>query len=411
MAFSEIPEILEELRQGKMIVLVDDEDRENEGDLVSAAQFTTPDIVNFMVTHAKGLICVTLEEEHCDHLGLHPQAINNTASLGTAFTVSVDAREGITTGISAADRSKTIMLFADDNVKARDFARPGHIFPLRARDGGTLVRAGQTEGSVDLMKLAGLKPAGVICEIMNDDGTMARVPELETYCQKHNLKMTSTAKIIEYRMQREQQVKRIQKVHLPTDYGDFQMIGYSSPNSTEPHLALVKGDIGNLDENGNIVGIDKPVLVRMHSECMTGDLFHSQRCECGYQLITSMKMIEKEGFGAIVYLRQEGRGIGLAAKLDAYKLQEQGYDTWDANVKLGYGPDTRDYGVGAQILNDLGLKNLRLLTNNPKKVSNLKIYGLNIVEQLPLLVAPVEHNIKYLKTKKHRFGHMLDEDL
>lgn len=411
MQFSEIPEILEDLRQGKMIVLVDDEDRENEGDLVCAAEFITPEIVNFMIKYARGLICVPLTEERCDVLGLQPQAAINTAALGTAFTVSVDARNGITTGISTYDRSLTIKLLADDATRPFHLARPGHIFPLRAKDGGVLVRAGQTEGSVDLMRLAGLKPAGVICEIVSDDGTMARVPELMEYCKQHDLKITTVAKIIEYRLQRETQIRRIQSVKMPTHYGEFTMIGYESPGSTEPHLALCKGGIGDLDENGNVIQHNEPVLVRVHSECMTGDLFHSQRCECGEQLITAMKMIEKEGKGALVYLRQEGRGIGLANKLKAYKLQEEGADTWDANVELGFAPDKRDYGIGAQILKDLGVTNVRILTNNPKKVSRLEVYNIKVQEQIPLEMKPSKHNVQYLHTKKFRFGHLLKEDI
>ena len=409
--FCEISEILEELRQGRMIVLVDDEDRENEGDLVAAAERVTPEIINFMVTYGRGLICLPMTEENCDRLGLHPQSAENTARLGTAFTVSVDAREGISTGISAADRAHTIRVTVDPKTKAADLARPGHIFPLRARNGGVLVRSGQTEGAVDLMRLAGLEPAGVICEIMNDSGNMARVPELIEYCRRHSLKMTSIAKLIEYRLQREQQVHRIQHVHLPTDYGDFTLIGYQSPGSTEPHLALCKGGIGELDEQGKVIEHEEPVLIRVHSECMTGDLFHSQRCECGYQMVEAMKRIDKEGKGALIYLRQEGRGIGLANKLHAYKLQEQGLDTVDANVELGFLPDKRDYGIGAQICRDLGLRNVRILTNNPKKISRLEVYGIHIVEQIPLRAKPGEHNLRYLQTKKIRFGHLLDEDL
>ncbi|MDH4201669.1 MAG: bifunctional 3,4-dihydroxy-2-butanone-4-phosphate synthase/GTP cyclohydrolase II [Phycisphaerae bacterium] len=409
--FSEIPEILEELKQGRMIVLVDDEDRENEGDLVCAAELVTPEIINFMATHGRGMICMPLTEERCDELNLHPQTMQNTARLGTAFTVTIDAREGVTTGISAADRAHTLRVAADPGSKASDLARPGHIFPLRARKGGVLLRAGQTEGAVDLMQLAGLRPAGVICEIMNEDGTMARVPELEVYCRTHGLKMTTIANLIEYRLQRETHIHRIQEVKLPTDSGEFKLIGYESPGTTEPHLALCKGGVGELDENGNVIEHDEPVLIRVHSECMTGDLFHSQRCECGYQLIKAMEMIEKEGVGALIYLRQEGRGIGLANKLHAYKLQEQGVDTYDANIKLGFMADKRDYGLGAQICRDLGLKNVRILTNNPKKVSRLEVYGIHIVEQIPLQARPGEHNLKYLQTKKARFGHLLDEDL
>lgn len=406
--FSEISEILEELKQGRMIVLVDDEDRENEGDLVCAAEATTSQMVNFMAKFARGLICLSLTSEKCDQLALHPQAVENTAKLGTAFTVSVDAAEGISTGISAADRAHTIQVTIADNAKAADLARPGHIFPLRAKDGGVLTRAGQTEGSVDLMRLAGMKPAGVICEIMNEDGSMARVPQLLEFCKTHKMKMTTIAKLIEYRLQRESQIKRIQSVFLPTDYGEFQLIGYQSEINAEPHLALCKGNIGKLDSNGNPVVVDEPVLVRVHSECMTGDLFHSQRCECGYQLISAMQMIEKAGCGAVVYLRQEGRGIGLANKLHAYKLQEQGFDTEQANLELGFAADKRDYGIGAQIIRDLGLRQIKILTNNPKKVSRLEVYGIKIVEQIPLQAKPGQHNAEYLKTKKNRFGHTLE---
>lgn len=409
--FSEIPDVLDDLRQGKMIVLVDDEDRENEGDLVAAAELITPEMINFMATHGRGMICLPMDEDRCDRLGLYPQTLYNTARLGTAFTVTIDAREGITTGISAADRAHTIRTAIDDNCTPADLARPGHIFPLRARKGGVLVRAGQTEGAVDLMRLAGLRPAGVICEIMSDDGTMARVPELMDYCRRFGLKMTSIAKLIEYRLQREKQIIRIQEVNLPTDYGQFKLIGYESPGSTEPHLALCKGGVGDLDDHGNPIAHSEPILIRVHSECMTGDLFHSQRCECGYQLITAMQMIEKEGKGALIYLRQEGRGIGLANKLRAYKLQEQGRDTVDANLELGFMADKRDYGIGAQICHDLGLSRVRILTNNPKKVSRLQVYGIEIVEQLPLWAKPVEHNRRYLETKRDRFGHLLEEDL
>ena len=409
--FSEISQILKDLQQGRVIVLVDDEDRENEGDLVCAAEKVAPDIINFMATFGRGLICLPLTGEKCDSLGLHPQTIENTARFDTAFTVSIDAADGITTGISAADRARTIQTVIADDAKPADLVRPGHIFPLRARQGGALVRAGQTEGAVDLTRLAGLKPAAVICEIMNEDGSMARVPQLLKFCEKHDLKITSIAKLIEYRLQRESQIKRLECVTLPTDYGQFKLIGYESITSSEPHLALCKGGIGQLDEHGTPIEHTEPVLVRVHSECMTGDLFHSQRCECGYQLVTAMEMIEKAGKGALVYLRQEGRGIGLMNKLRAYKLQEQGLDTVDANLELGFRPDRRDYGIGAQILRDLGLKKIRILTNNPKKISRLEVYGIKIVEQIPLRAQPGKHNLQYLRTKKHRLGHMLDEDL
>jgi 3,4-dihydroxy 2-butanone 4-phosphate synthase/GTP cyclohydrolase II len=395
--FSEIPEVLEELRQGKLIVLVDAEDRENEGDLVCAAEKVTPEIINFMATYGRGLICLPLTPDKCDSLGLYPQTTENTARFETAFTVSIDATEGITTGISVADRAKTIQAAIADNAKSSDLVRPGHIFPLRARHGG--------------MRLAGLKPAGVICEIMNEDGSMARVPELLDFCERHNLKIASIAKLIEYRLQRESQIKRVECVHLPTDYGDFRLIGYESITSSEPHLALCQGGVGELDENGRPIEHDDPALVRVHSECMTGDLFHSQRCECGYQLITAMKMIEEAGKGALIYLRQEGRGIGLRNKLRAYKLQEQGLDTVEANLKLGFMADRRDYGIGAQICRDLGLSKIRILTNNPKKISRLEVYGITIVEQIPLKAEPSKHNVDYLRAKKYRLGHVLDEDL
>ncbi len=409
--FSEIPQVLEQLRKGKMIVLVDAEDRENEGDLVCAAEKVTPQIINFMATHGRGLICLPLTAEKCDSLGLYPQTTENTARFETAFTVSIDAAHGISTGISAADRTKTILASIKDEAKAQDLVRPGHIFPLRARQGGVLVRAGQTEGAVDLMKLAGLKPAGVICEIMNEDGSMARVPQLLKFCEKHDLKIASIAKLIEYRLQRESQIKRLETVKLPTDYGEFKLIAYQSTTSPEPHLALCKGDVGNLDADSKPIEHDGPVLVRVHSECMTGDLFHSQRCECGYQLITAMKMIEQASIGALIYLRQEGRGIGLTNKLRAYKLQEQGLDTIEANLKLGFMADRRDYGIGAQICRDLGLRKIRILTNNPKKISRLEVYGIKIVEQIPLIAEPGKHNVDYLKTKKYRLGHILDKDL
>jgi 3,4-dihydroxy 2-butanone 4-phosphate synthase/GTP cyclohydrolase II len=409
--FSEIPEALEDLRRGKMIVLVDAEDRENEGDLVCAAEKVTPEIINFMAKFGRGLICMPLTAEKCDSLSLYPQTVDNTARLGTAFTVSIDAAEGVTTGISAADRARTIQAVIADDAKPSDLVRPGHIFPLRAREGGVLVRAGQTEGIVDLTRLAGLKPAGVICEIMNEDGSMARVPELLKFCEQHKLKIVSIAKLIEYRLQRESQINRLVSVNLPTDYGEFTLIAYSSMTSPEPHLALCKGGVGEIDDSGNPIEHEEPVLVRVHSECMTGDLFHSQRCECGYQLITAMKMIEEAGKGALIYLRQEGRGIGLKNKLQAYKLQEQGLDTVDANLQLGFMADKRDYGIGAQICRDLGLRNIKILTNNPKKISRLEVYGIKIVEQIPLRATPGKHNINYLRTKKYRLGHILDKDL
>jgi len=411
MGFSEIPEVLEDLRQGRMIVLVDAQDRENEGDLVCAAEKATPEIINFMAKYGRGLICQPLTAARCDSLGLYPQTLENTARFGTAFTVSIDAAEGIATGISAADRAHTVQVAIADDTKPGDLVRPGHIFPLRSREGGVLVRAGQTEGSIDLVRLAGLKPSAVICEIMNEDGSMARVPQLKEFCKRHRLRIVSIAKLTEYRLQRESQIKRIETVNLPTDFGTFKLIGYESITSAEPHLALCKGGVGDLDDRGKVIEHNQPVLVRVHSECMTGDLFHSQRCECGYQLEKAMELIEKQGVGALIYLRQEGRGIGLTNKLRAYKLQEEGLDTVEANIKLGFMPDKRDYGIGAQICRDLGLRNIRILTNNPKKISRLEVYGIKIIEQIPLRARPGKHNIKYLRTKKHRLGHMLDEDL
>jgi 3,4-dihydroxy 2-butanone 4-phosphate synthase/GTP cyclohydrolase II len=410
-AFSNIPEVLEDLRAGKMVILVDDEDRENEGDLVCAAEKVTPEMVNFMAKYGRGLICLPLTAEKCDKLALYPQTTDNTSQFSTAFTVSVDAAKGISTGISAADRAKTIQTTIKDDAKPADLARPGHIFPLRAREGGVLVRGGQTEGTVDLMKLAGLKPAGVICEVMNEDGTMARVPELLEFCQKHDVKITSIAKLVEYRLQRESQIKRLEPVYLPTDYGEFKLIAYKSITSPEPHLALCKGGVGEVDTDGQPIIHNDPVLVRVHSECLTGDLFRSQRCECGEQLVKAMEMIEKEGKGAVIYLRQEGRGIGLSNKLKAYKLQEEGLDTVDANLELGFMADKRDYGIGAQICRDLGLRNIRIMTNNPKKVSRLEIYGIKIAEQIPIQAKAGKHNKKYLRAKKYRLGHLLDEDL
>lgn len=409
--FSDIPTVLEDLRQGRMIVLVDAEDRENEGDLVCAAQHITPDAINFMARHARGLICLPITAERCDALALHPQTLENTAALQTAFTVSVDAARGVTTGISAADRARTIRVAIDDKTRPQDLARPGHIFPLRAKKGGVLVRAGQTEGAVDLMTLAGLTPAGVICEIMNEDGSMARVPDLVAFCQRHRLRIASIAKLIEYRLQRESQIQRIESVDLPTEYGEFKLIAYGSITSPEPHLALCKGDIGRLDGQQRPVEHPDPVLIRVHSECLTGDLFRSQRCECGTQLVAALQRIEQEGTGALIYLRQEGRGIGLANKLRAYKLQEQGVDTVDANLQLGFAVDRRDYGIGAQICRDLGLRQVRILTNNPKKISRLEVYGIKVVEQIPLRAQPTPHNVDYLRTKKFRLGHLLDEDL
>ncbi len=409
MPFSSIPEILDDLKAGKPIVLVDDEDRENEGDIVYAAEAVTPEAVNFMVKHARGVVCLALTGETCDRLHLHLQTDNNTAQLGTAFTATIDAHKkfGVSTGVSARDRATTIQVAIAEDAQPQDLLRPGHINPLRARDGGVLVRAGQTEGSIDLARLAGMKPAAVICEIMRDDGEMARRPELEEFCKVHALKMCTIADLISYRLKREQFVKRIQSIELPTRWGHFQLHAYQSCVDHDPHLAVVKGGIGEYDETGNVVVTEEPVLVRVHSECLTGDVFGSGRCDCGDQLATAMRMIEQAGKGVLVYLRQEGRGIGLANKLHAYKLQEMGLDTVEANTSLGFPADKRDYGVGSQILRDLGLRKLRIMTNNPKKIYGIEGYGLTVVEEVPIQIEPGEHNRAYLETKKAKLGHRL----
>jgi 3,4-dihydroxy 2-butanone 4-phosphate synthase/GTP cyclohydrolase II len=410
MPFASIPEIIEELKAGKMIVLVDDEDRENEGDLVVAAEHCTPEAINFMVKHARGVVCLALTPEVCDRLQLYPQVERNTAQLGTAFTVTVDAhkRFGVSTGVSARDRAKTIEVAIAEDAQPQDLLRPGHINPLRAREGGVLVRAGQTEGSVDLAHLAGLKPAAVICEIMRDDGEMARRPELEAFCHEHGVKMCTIADLISYRLKREQFVKRIESVTLPTRWGNFHLYAYQSVIDPQPHLALCKGGIGQIDETtGKAIVQDEPVLVRVHSECLTGDVFGSGKCDCGGQLAAAMQTIEKEGKGVLLYLRQEGRGIGLANKLHAYALQEKGLDTVEANQQLGLPVDKRDYGIGSQILRDLGLTKLRIMTNNPKKIYGIEGYGLSVVEEVPVRIEPGEHNAKYLQTKKSKLGHKL----
>lgn len=409
MSLSPIPEVLDELRAGKPIVLVDDEDRENEGDLVYAAEKVTPEAVNFMLKEARGILCVALTGETCDRLRLHSQTEINTASLGTAFTVSVDAhkRFGVTTGVSARDRAKTIEVAIADDAQPQDLLRPGHINPLRARDGGVLVRAGQTEGSVDLARLAGMKPASVICEIMREDGEMARRAELEEFCRKHGLKMCTIAELISFRLKREQFVKRIESVTLPTRWGTFRLHAYQSAIDPQPHLALCRGDVGELDAEGKVVVQEEPVLVRVHSECLTGDIFGSAKCDCGPQLDAAMRMIEAAGKGVLVYLRQEGRGIGLANKLHAYALQEKGLDTVEANLRLGLPVDKRDYGIGSQILRDLGLRQIRIMTNNPKKIYGIEGYGLTIVEEVPIRVEPGEFNKQYLQTKREKLGHKL----
>ncbi len=407
--FSSIPEILEELKAGRMIVLADDEDRENEGDLVIPAETCTPEVVNFMLQHARGLICVALDSARCRELNLHAQVDVNTAQLGTAFTVTVDAHPkfGVSTGVSARDRAKTIELLHRDDTTPGDLLRPGHINPLRARDGGVLVRAGQTEGSVDLSRLAGFKSAAVICEIMRPDGEMARRDDLVAFCRTHNLKMCTVAELISYRLKREQLVRRIESIPMPTRWGDFQLIAYQSQTDPEPHLALTLGGIGLPNAAGEVEPIDDPVLVRVHSECLTGDVFGSQRCDCGPQLDIAMQAIAREGRGVLVYLRQEGRGIGLAKKLRAYRLQDTGLDTVEANTRQGLPIDKRDFGIGSQILRDLGLRKLRIMTNNPKKIHGIEGFGLQIVESLPIRSEPNPHNERYLQTKRDKLGHGL----
>jgi 3,4-dihydroxy 2-butanone 4-phosphate synthase/GTP cyclohydrolase II len=406
--FSNIPEVLEDLRQGRMIVLVDDSARENEGDLVIAAEKVTPEAINFMSKYGRGLVCLALTSEKLRQLQLPQMTDYNTAALGTAFTVSIDARRGITTGISAYDRATTILTAIRDDCRPEDLVRPGHVFPLRAREGGVMVRAGQTEGAVDLARLAGLKPAGVICEVMNEDGTMARLPQLTEFCQRHGLKLTSIAHLIEYRRRREKLVERkISVLDIPFRAGTFDVILYTSKIDEYHHIALCKGGIGREAPPRDFSR--EPVLVRIQSECLTGDIFQSLSCECGEQLRRSMEMIAREGTGVLLYMRQEGRGIGLENKLHAYKLQrEQGLDTVEANVELGLPVDKRDYGIGAQILLDLGLSRVRVLTNNPRKMVALEGYGLEIVERVPIVIEPTEESKRYLETKRDQLGHMLD---
>ncbi len=395
---STIKEAIEDIQKGKMVILVDDEDRENEGDLCMAAEYITPENINFMAKYGRGLICLSLSNEIADKLNLPLMVNDNKSRFGTAFTVSIEAKRGVTTGISAHDRATTILTAIADETKAEDIVSPGHVFPIRARKGGVLVRTGQTEGSVDLARLAGLKNAGVICEIMKDDGSMARMPDLEVFAKEHNLKIVTVADLIDFRMQHERLIRRAASANLPTKYGgEFQIIVYENDVDDMKHLALVKGDIKPDDE----------VLVRVHSECVTGDLFGSLRCDCGDQLHTAMGMVEKEGKGVIVYMHQEGRGIGLANKIKAYHLQENGMDTVEANIELGFKDDLRDYGIGAQILVDLGVKKMRLMTNNPKKIVGLEGYDVEIVERVPIEIKPNEKNVRYLKTKKDKMGHLL----
>ncbi len=395
--FASVEEALDELRAGRMVVVCDDEDRENEGDLTLAAQFATPDAINFMAKEGRGLVCLSLTAERCDELGLDLMAAKNESSFETPFTVSIEAREGVTTGISAADRAHTIQVAIDEASRPGDLVQPGHVFPLKSRRGGVLERAGQTEAGVDLARLAGLNPSAVICEIMNDDGTMARVPELIDYCARHGLKMITVADLIAYRRRHDRLVERVVSTALPTAFGDFTAVGYRSLVDEKHHVALVKGEIDGA----------KDVIVRVHSECLTGDVFHSLRCDCGEQLEAALAMIEAEGKGVLLYLSQEGRGIGLLNKLRAYKLQEQGHDTVEANEMLGLPADLRDYGIGAQILVDLGLTSIQILTNNPKKIHGLEGYGLTVSAQLPIEAPPNEHNLSYLRTKAERMGHTL----
>ncbi len=396
-AFATVEEAIEDIRQGKFVVVVDAADRENEGDLTIAAQFATPEAINFMATHGRGLICLCLTEERCDELRLQLMTDRNEAPFGTAFTISIEAREGITTGISAPDRSRTVQVAIDPSKGPADLVQPGHVFPLRAKQGGVLRRAGQTEAAVDLARLAGLNPAGVVCEVMNDDGTMARVPDLITYCEEHGLKMITVADLIEHRRRHEKLVERTTSVRLPTSYGEFTAVAFRETLTGKHHLALVKGEVDGMPD----------VLVRVHSECLTGDVFHSLRCDCGEQLDQALLQIGREDRGVLLYMAQEGRGIGLLNKLRTYELQETGLDTVEANLELGFPADARDWGIGNQILADLGLSTIRILTNNPKKISGLEGFGLTVVEQVPIETPPNAENRRYLAVKREKLGHRL----
>ena len=399
--FATIEEAIEDIRQGKFVVVVDDEDRENEGDLTIAAEFARPEAVNFMATNGRGLICLCLTEERCDELDLRQMTDRNETPFGTAFTVSIEAREGVSTGISAHDRARTIEVAIDPGSGPSDLVQPGHVFPLRARRGGVLQRSGQTEAAVDLARLAGLTPAGVVCEVMNDDGTMARVSDLVPYCARHGLKLVTIADLIEYRRRHEKLVERTVSVRLPTIHGEFAAVAFRELLTGKHHVALVRGDVAGKQN----------VLVRVHSECLTGDVFHSLRCDCGEQLELALRRIAAEGEGVLLYLAQEGRGIGLLNKLKAYELQERGLDTVDANLELGFAADAREYGIGSQILADLGLTTIRILTNNPKKISGLQGFGLEVVAQLPIEVAPNDENRRYLEAKREKLGHTLGRKL
>ncbi|MFA5375815.1 MAG: bifunctional 3,4-dihydroxy-2-butanone-4-phosphate synthase/GTP cyclohydrolase II [Dehalococcoidia bacterium] len=398
MALATIKEAIEDIKTGKFIIIVDDEDRENEGDLVIAAEKVTADSINFMARYGRGLICMPVTGERLEALRIPMMVANNTSKFTTPFAVAVEAREGTSTGISAADRAKTVQVMVDPKTKPEDLLMPGHMFPLRARDGGVLVRAGQTEATVDMARLAGLRPAGVLCEIMNEDGTMARMPQLEVFAKKHGLKIISVADLIAYRFRHERLVTRVAEAKLPTKFGNFKIIAYKSTTDPDEHLAMVMGEVNT----------DKPVLVRVHSQCLTGDVFHSMRCDCGEQIEIAMKRIADEGCGVVLYMRQEGRGIGIHNKIKAYALQDKGMDTVEANISLGFKADQRDYGIGAQILADLGIRNMRLMTNNPKKMSGLESYGLKITEQLPITTKPNPINRRYLETKQQKLGHTLN---